>query len=299
MSAPKDPKKYALWKIRISEALKGKYVGEKSSMFGRRGQASPRWKGGPITVNCAICGKPIKRSRSELKKARQSYCSRECLSKWKRKNYKGQGNSRWACRLSDLVREAISGKMKGNSNAKGAKHPDNAERNRRMARRGKDNPNYGKHTLLGIPKSLEHRKKIGQAKTGSHLSEKTKQKIGHASRLKFRDPEFLRKYQSSLRNSPNRLEQKFDALLQKVLPGKYKFTGNFEVVIGGKSPDFFNVRDETKVIEIWGDYWHRGDDPQDRINYFKRFGYSTLIIWEHELNDENLLVQKLKKFNCV
>jgi G:T-mismatch repair DNA endonuclease (very short patch repair protein) len=37
------------------------------------------------------------------------------------------------------------------------------------------------------------------------------------------------------------------------------------------NPDFI-CDEEKKVIEVYGDYWHRNDNPQDRINKFKKMG---------------------------
>jgi len=33
-----------------------------------------------------------------------------------------------------------------------------------------------------------------------------------------------------------------------------------------------------------------------RIDYFAKFGYETLVIWEHELKDEQEVVAKISKF---
>lgn len=44
----------------------------------------------------------------------------------------------------------------------------------------------------------------------------------------------------------------------------------------------------------------RGTDlvehEQERTNYFKQFGYDTLIIWEQELKDVKTLKHKLNSF---
>ena len=37
-------------------------------------------------------------------------------------------------------------------------------------------------------------------------------------------------------------------------------------------------------------------DPKDRINYFKNYGYDTLIIWESELKNVDNLKNKLGVF---
>lgn len=68
-------------------------------------------------------------------------------------------------------------------------------------------------------------------------------------------------------------------------------------MINGKNPDFTNCNGKKKLIELFGDYWHKGEDPQDRINIFKKFGYDTLVIWESELKDINKVKNKVIKFN--
>ena len=58
------------------------------------------------------------------------------------------------------------------------------------------------------------------------------------------------------------------------------------MVLGGKIPDWVNVNGKKRVIELYGNYFHNPkyfpekQTPEDRINYFKQFGYDTLIIWQ-------------------
>lgn len=67
------------------------------------------------------------------------------------------------------------------------------------------------------------------------------------------------------------------------------------VIIGGKIPDFVHNR-EKKVIEINGDYFHKGENSQDRIDYFKQFGYDCLVIWASELRNKSKVVEKISFF---
>lgn len=50
----------------------------------------------------------------------------------------------------------------------------------------------------------------------------------------------------------------------------FTFVGDGKVIIGGKNPDFINEKNK-KLIEVYGDYWHKGQNPQDRIDYFVKF----------------------------
>ena len=77
----------------------------------------------------------------------------------------------------------------------------------------------------------------------------------------------------------------------------YKFVGHGEIMIGRKCPDFVD-ENQKKIIEIYEDYWHKGQNPQDKIDYYKNFGWKCLIIWEHELKSKRqLLIQKIINFS--
>ena len=76
----------------------------------------------------------------------------------------------------------------------------------------------------------------------------------------------------------------------------FEFTGKGKVVIGGKVPDFANINGKKQLLELFGDYWHKGQNPQDRIDKFAKFGYQCLVIWEYELKDSKTLVHKISEF---
>ena len=88
-----------------------------------------------------------------------------------------------------------------------------------------------------------------------------------------------------------------DMTLQKFFPNEWKYVGNGEFMIGGKCPDFVNMNGRKQLIELFGNYWHKDDNSQDRINYFKQYGFNTLIIWENELlKQPELVFWKILKF---
>jgi len=98
---------------------------------------------------------------------------------------------------------------------------------------------------------------------------------------------------------PNKPEQ-FLIKLFKKLRLNYKFVGDGKVILSGFCPDFIN-KIQKKIIELYGDYWHTksqyviNKDKRRLIEYKKR-GYKTLIIWEHELKDLDKITNKLIKF---
>jgi G:T-mismatch repair DNA endonuclease (very short patch repair protein) len=118
----------------------------------------------------------------------------------------------------------------------------------------------------------------------------------------------MRNILKSVHVKPNKKEMKLDLILQSLLPNEYSINVKGEIIIlGGKVPDFVNINGQKKVIELFGDYWHsdefiqkngHGETEKSRTEYFKQFGWDTLIIWEHELKDKNLLKERILKFNC-
>ena len=89
---------------------------------------------------------------------------------------------------------------------------------------------------------------------------------------------------------PNKKERK----LLKLLGPSWLYVGDGQLTIGGKSPDFWNG--DHKLIELFGDYWHRGENPQPRIDHFARQGYNTLVIWESELANPELVKAQVADF---
>lgn len=92
-------------------------------------------------------------------------------------------------------------------------------------------------------------------------------------------------------NRPNKPESQ----LLELLGGSWRYTGDGSLIINGKCPDFWNG--DHKVIELYGDYWHKDEDPQERINLFSQYNYDCLVIWEHELNDLDNIIKKIDNFD--
>ena len=104
---------------------------------------------------------------------------------------------------------------------------------------------------------------------------------------------------ASLRNKQNKSEKYLESLLQEILPNQFRYNGCLElgIMIGSIVPDFVNVDGRKQLIELFGDYWHRGENPEDRTSLYKEAGWDYLIIWEHELADETNLIAKLREFS--
>lgn len=103
---------------------------------------------------------------------------------------------------------------------------------------------------------------------------------------------------------PTRPEKK---LLELIQPMGFRYTGNGEMVIAKKCPDFVHVM-ENKIIELLGCYWHgcrqcfpetkREDDFEKRAAHFAKYGFISLPIWEHEMRDTVSLAERIRTFVC-
>lgn len=100
--------------------------------------------------------------------------------------------------------------------------------------------------------------------------------------------------------SPNNPEKILIKLLNKLLPKQYTFVGDGKLIVGGYVPDFVN-KDNNKIIEHYGTYWHNKADMKNkdkkRIKAYNKEGYKTLIIWQYELKDLDRVEKKILKFN--
>lgn len=158
-------------------------------------------------------------------------------------------------------------------------------------------------TMSGRTLSEKHKRNVAKSKIGKHFS-----KISKAKKKFWEDPDSRKSQIKSILKAAfkkfNDTEKKLFKFLQELFPGQFQFVGDGKFVIAGKCPDFVHVS-EPLIIELFGDYWHseeqtglrESDHEQERKQIFESEGYKTLIIWEHELENEDQLKEKLIKFN--
>ena len=71
--------------------------------------------------------------------------------------------------------------------------------------------------------------------------------------------------------------------------------GDGELMVGRKCPDFWDG--DKKLVEFYGEHWHKVDNSKERIEYFREYGYETLIVWGKELGNQTALLEKLRLFS--
>lgn len=146
---------------------------------------------------------------------------------------------------------------------------------------------------LGKKHSIETKQKISKTHLGKlnpnygkHPSEETLRKLFRANQIK-----------------PNKQELKLQEILNRYFPNTWKFVGDGQLVIGGKCPDFTNINAKKSLIEFFGDHWHADGMIErwtrtelGRIMCYNSYGYKCLVIWEHELRNEEAVVEKIKQW---
>ena len=110
---------------------------------------------------------------------------------------------------------------------------------------------------------------------------------------KWQEEEYVKVQMKARGVSPNKLEVEAGVLLKRF---GFDYVGSGDKIIAGKCPDFWNG--DNKVIEMYGDYWHKGQNPQDRIDIFKAEGYDCLVIWESEWkNSPTEVAERVAEFS--
>ncbi len=120
---------------------------------------------------------------------------------------------------------------------------------------------------------------------------------------RMQDKNFAKRFYKSMNMKPNKPEKvMIEIIKENNLP--FNYVGNGQIIIRGFNPDFLS-RNPKHIIEVYGDYWHRNDKKHERrINAYSKYGYKTLVIWEHELvnkrgirlKDMNPTINKIKEF---
>jgi len=124
------------------------------------------------------------------------------------------------------------------------------------------------------------------AKSKMSSSQKGKNTWSKGRRL---SPEHIANILKATQLKPTMPEKRIAGVIRKYnLP--YRYTGDGAVIIAGMNPDFVNCNGDKIVLEIFGDYWHKGTMVSSwkrtelgRIMAYKQFGFECLIFWESEL----------------
>ena len=203
----------------------------------------------------------------------------------------------WDCRVKYLAKNATGGEAMKNHYCK---EPDC---NNKISIRSWKYGNGRCRTCAGKFRKGENHPSFGKPSKLPNCRDCGKQLIDYRSK-RCSDCSYIKTLGKRIKanhKSPNKPEKFLNKLLQKLMLKEYKFVGDGKLIIGGFCPDFVNINGQKKIIEMFGDYWHNlpKSKKQDkrRLIAYNKVGYKTLIVWEHELKDINLLSKKIRNFN--
>ena len=188
---------------------------------------------------------------------------------------------------------------------KGVKKTEEHIKNMSESRKGKKQPNISL-AKKGQPNKNKGKKnpKISEINKESWKNPETRQRRIEGIKRAWADPDKKHQWVSAANKANsfhkiNKIETKLDGILNDLFPNEYKYTGDGSIIIEGKIPDFININGQKKIIELFGNYWHKQEDEQIRKDYFSKYGYETLIIWEEDMKNLENVKNKLKEFNNV
>lgn len=280
-------------------------------------------KSSPQLCDCGICGlmtnpgrrfiyghnskgktkenDPGVRAISEKLKGRtkENDPSKKAMAEKLARLYIGANHHRFGkTKENDMSIKAQSEKMKGRTKDNNSGMKAMSEKRKGRTKENDTGIKAQSEKITGRTKENDSGYKIISEKLTGRTKEEYKYLQKHSENMKekWQESEFVTKQMQARCVMPNKQEVKLSDILNELYPGEWKFVGDGQVIIAGKCPDFINVNGQKKIIELFGDYWHKGQDPQDRKDIFKEFGYDTLVIWERELKNHSELKFKIHKF---
>jgi len=151
------------------------------------------------------------------------------------------------------------------------------------------NKYYGRHFC----KSSEYRDKMSKVMNSPEKIAELSQK----SKDNYLNPDYVEKVIAGQHRKPSGFERLFETIKPDMF---IKYVGDFKLWIElpngkPKNPDFI-IEGTNKVIELHGDYWHKGEDEKELIELYKKAGYDCLVIWENEMSDIKLVIKRISDF---
>lgn len=212
-------------------------------------------------IKCKTCHKDFYCQKHVLLRTKKRFCSRKCFYKWilKLKKlywWKTKNKKNIVLKLSKIHK--------------------------------------GKHLSLKTEiKKGQHISKSTEIKVKQHLSIATEFKKGHKHPVEIEEKRIKHTIESNKRIT------KPEIIVKKLIPKTYIHNHRAKILIEFFVPDFVDIKNK-RIIELFGDYWHNipKNKKKDyfRFKVYKRNGYKTLVIWEHELKDLNKTKKKIRRF---
>lgn len=272
MTLPKDLARREEYLRRLSESHRGQVPWNK----GKKGSQVPWNKGSKTTIPvvCEGCNKEFEVSPSRGDKAR--FCSQVCYHTYRSgippkheleelymklngpkialKYGVGTGTVYGWMNKYGIPRRSLSDIQKGDNNSMHGKIPWN------KCKKGQQ---------VAWNRGMYPKDWMSQEAYEKWVKEKSSDK-------------HVRNVLKAVNARPNKSELRLLSILKRINPN-WRYVGDGSLIIDGKCPDFWDG--DGRLVELYGDYWHKNDDPQERIDFFKEHGYDCTVVWESELKD--------------
>ena len=206
------------------------------------------------------------------------------------------------------TRKKLSELLKGKNNPMYGKHHSEKTR-KKMSKAQLENPTkywLGKKFTKEMKKKIsntnkgkfvseETKKRLSESHKGKKYSEETKRKMSEVRLEKWQNLKYQKKMHIAQHLKPNNLEKFFNQLT----PEYIRYVGDFSLWIktkdGTRNPDFI-IEGQKKIIEIFGDFWHNGENPKYKIKEYEIVGWECKIFWEKEIynNTKKILEETLE-----
>lgn len=167
--------------------------------------------------------------------------------------------------------------------------------------RGKKRPPFSKEwrknmseARIGKKLSKETRKNMSESFKGRIITKETREKISLSVKKLWQDPHFVKNVLRGMKFKPTKPEIFLNNFLKNI-DERWQYVGNGSCWIVRKNPDFI-LKEEKKIIEFFGSYWHKNEDVLNKIEHYAKYGWECMIIWDYELKDLNTLKNKIFNF---
>ncbi len=125
-----------------------------------------------------------------------------------------------------------------------------------------------------------------------------RERVSKGVRRAMEKDSYWEHYLQGMNLKPNKSEQHLLRFLEQYFPGEFGYNGDcrLKVRIDRLIPDFVHLKGKCKVIDLLGSYWHKPEEYDLRRKRYHHLGYDSLILWENELKNKEVLSERIKTF---
>lgn len=251
------------------------------------------------TSKCEYCGKEF----SHLKSKNRKFCSRECQRK---SIYDSHRLSKIPCKRCGKIFKPSHSTTKYCSVKCGIFDRrksvlircDNCGKTFIRKKSLINEHNFCSDSCLKLFRS--NKMKGNKYRHGIKHNQETKELLRQYMLKRFKDPSYVEWFKNQFFRNDKRMNN-LESFFNEITPEEVVFKGDGKFFVTFKdgrvkNPDFV-ISHQRKVIELFGDYWHKGENPQELIDQYNKIGFDCLVFWESEVyNNTDEVLRKVLDF---